>query len=367
MRLELLGPDGSALSEDELVRLLEEHLDELASADRFSGTVLVARGDEPLLRRAYGQASKRFDVPNRPETKINLGSMNKMFTGVAICQLAEQGLLTFDDAIVEHLPEYPNHDVAQLVTIHQMLTHTSGLGSYWNEAWLASWTRLRTVADHLPLFVDEPTAFKPGTDFRYSNAGPIVLGLILEELTGQSYYDYVREHVYAPAGMTNTDCYKMDRPVPDLAIGYTKSTSGGSGPGGMPTDDQGDGGWRNNLFTHSVKGGPAGGGFSTVDDLLRFARAIVKHELLSPEMTVTLLDAKVEMGQGMGYAYLFGDDRDHYRWHGHNGGGPGISAELAFSPELDVTIAVLANYDRAAGPVAAFAKNLCERLGPAGG
>ena len=348
--IDVYGLETTPLQDHELARALTERVARLAAQDRFSGTVLVARGETPLVRVAHGAASRRFGVPNRPDTKINLGSMNKMFTGVAICQLVEEGVLEFDDTVGEQLPDYPNREVAEKVTIHHLLTHTSGLGSYWNEKWEQRWTSLREVADLLPLFVNDPLAFEPGERFRYSNAGPIVLGLVLEAVTGQSYYDYVQERVHTAAGMPNTACYEMDVPVPNLAIGYTR-------PDGSNT-------WRNNMFQHSVRGGPAGGGFSTADDLLRFARAVTDHRLLRPEATARMLESKVSMGPGMGYGYLFGDRGGKYRSHGHNGGGPGINAELAFYPELDVTLVVLSNYGGGATPVVAYARSLVERLEP---
>ncbi len=343
-----------ALSHEELARELVAHVEELVARDAFSGTVLLAHGDEPLVRAAFGQASKRFDVPMRPDTKLNLGSANKMFTGVAICQLAEAGKLDFSDTVAKHLPDYPNRDVAERVTIHHLLTHTSGMGSYWNEKYDQTWTTLREVADMLPLFVDDELSFEPGARFQYSNAGPIVLGLIVEAISGQSYYDYVREHIYAPAGMENTDCYEMDRPVPNLALGYTK---------GAPDGSPGDGSWRNNLFSHSLRGGPAGGGFSTVDDLLRFSLALQNGDLLSVGMFETLVTGKVSMGGGVRYAYLFGDEEEGNGVHsyGHNGGAPGISADFAFYPELGYTFAVLSNYDDGALDTAHFARELIGR------
>ena len=332
---------------------LREYMDDLVSRDKFSGTVLVAKDGIPVFKNAYGLASKRFNVPNRIDTKLNLGSMNKMFTGVAICQLAEEGKLSFDDKIIKHLPDYPNRDVAETVTIHQLLTHTSGLGSYWNDKYEATWTSIRTLDQLLETFGDDPLEFTPGARFGYSNSGPVVLGLIIERITGQTYYDYVREHVYEPAGMTNTDCYAMDTPVPNLAIGYTSMD---------PNGKRVDGPRRNNLFSHSVKGGPSGGGFSTVEDLLKFSIALQDHTLLGPEMTETLLTGKVSMGPGMAYAYLFGDKiANGHRYVGHNGGAPGISADFRFYPKLGYTLAVLANYDGAAGGVGNFIRQIIER------
>jgi CubicO group peptidase (beta-lactamase class C family) len=347
------GVPAGPLSDEDIALALGEYVESLVAADHFSGAVLLARGETPIFRQAWGQASKRFDVPNRVDTKFNLGSMNKMFTGVAIAQLVEAGKLSFDDKVGKHLPDYPDAEVAEKVTLHHLLTHTSGLGSYWNERWDANWTTLREVADMLPIFAGDPLAFEPGTRFEYSNVGPVVLGLVIEAVSGQSYYDYVREHIYAPCEMRNSDCFEMDLPIPNLAIGYTQL-----GPDHRPTD----GTWRNNLFLHSIRGGPAGGGFSTVDDLLRFSIALQRQELLSVEMTEILLTGRAEMGPGMDYAYLFGvGGSGAHRSYGHNGGAPGISADFAFYPELEITLVVLSNYDGEADSVSAFARELIER------
>ena len=346
--------DTGQLSFDEMVKRLSDYLDGLAAKDEFSGAVLLAKNGKPLFKKAYGLASKRYNVPNRIDTKFNLGSMNKMFTGVAICQLAQQGKLSFDDPIIKHVPDYPNKEVAEKVTIHHLLTHTSGLGSYWNEKYERDWKSIRTVEGILATFVDESLAFEPGERFQYSNSGPIVLGLIIEKITGKTYYEYVLENIHQPTGMYNTDCYEVDRPTPNLAIGYTNWSY---------DETQDDGPKRNNLFLHSIKGGPAGGGYSTVEDLLKFANAIQNHTLLNAEYTNTLLEGKVAMGPGAMYAYLFGDkNRNGHRSHGHNGGAPGISSNLSFYPELGVTFAVMANYDGVAMRVSRFIEKMLGKI-----
>ncbi len=341
------------MSDEEMVRAASAFLDELAARGEFSGAVLLAKGETPLLRKAYGMASRRYDVPNRPDTKFNLGSINKMFTGLAICQLVQQGKLSLDDTVGEHLPDYPNAEVAAKVTIRHLLTHTSGLGSYWNERYQREWKWIRTVTDLLSTFADEPLAFRPGTRFGYSNAGPVVLGLIIEKITGESYYDYVRENIYEPAGMTDTDCYAIDIPVANLAMGYTRLDPKTRRPGET---------WRENTLLHSIKGGPAGGGYSTLDDLHRFALAVQSHKLLDPEHTRLYLEGKVEFEPGLYYSCLIDDDRaGGHRRHGHNGGGPGISAEFAFYPDMGFTVAVLSNVDNGAVKPAGFLRALIER------
>jgi CubicO group peptidase (beta-lactamase class C family) len=330
------------MTKDDATAELDRYINKLVAADAFSGAVLLAKDDKIIFKKAYGLASKRFSVPNKVDTKFNLASMNKMFTALAICQLAEQNRLSFDDTIIKHVPDYPNKEVAEKVTIHHLLTHTSGLGHFWNEKFEAQWRRLRTVDDHIPLFADDPLAFEPGEKMQYSNSGFVVLGLIIEKVTGMSYYDYMKKHIFEPAEMMNTDYYEADKPVPNLAIGYTKMS-----PEGKPSKE-----WRNNLFIHRIKGGPAGGGYSTVEDLHKFALALKNYTLLSSEYTEILLTGKVQMGPGIKYAYGFGDHRtDDMRFVGHNGGAPGINTEFRTSPDSGYTIVVLCNYDRAARPV----------------
>ncbi|MFT3883366.1 MAG: serine hydrolase domain-containing protein [Gemmatales bacterium] len=318
-------------------------MDKIVADDKFSGVVLLAKDGKPLFHKAYGYASLRFQVPNKLDTKFNLGSMNKMLTSVAICQLAEQGKLSFDDPIIKHLPDYPNKTVAEKVTIHHLLTHTSGLGHYWNEKFRAKMPTLRTVSDFLPLFVDEPLRFEPGERMFYSNAGFIVLGLIIEKVSGQTYYDYVRQHVCKIAGMNNTDSYEVDLIVPNLAIGYTfqSSLTGPSNKNAKPVR-------RENFYLHAVKGGPAGGGYSTAEDLLAFAAALREHRLLNSKYTTLATTGKVQMGPDGKYAYGFGDfTANGHRHIGHNGGAPGISADFRDYLDLGYTAIVLSNYDGA--------------------
>lgn len=344
------------LSQAEAIAELSAFMERLVAADAFSGAVLVAKDGAPLFKQAYGLASMAFGVPNRVDTKFNLGSMNKMFTGVAIAQLAQQGRLSFDDTIAKHLPDYPQH-VAEKVTIHHLLTHTAGLGSYWNEKFESSKARLRSVADFLPLFIDDPLEFEPGAQWSYSNAGFIVLGAIVERVSGQSYFDYVREHIYQPAGMPNTDAYELDQDVPNLAIGYTYAAIDGRPDLSLR---------RNNLFLHVVKGGPAGGGFSTVEDLQAFDRALRAHVLLNPEYTATVTAGKVAVpgDPDAQYAYGFEDRRvgDH-RVVGHGGGFPGINSDLNVYLDLGYTVAVMSNYDPpAAQRVSARMRELIARI-----
>lgn len=335
------------ISEAALVRQVKAYIGPLVAEEKFSGALLIAKDGKPILTQAFGLASIAHQVPNRLDTKFNLGSMNKMFTAVAIAQLAEEGKLAFDDPIAKHLPDYPNQAVATKVTIHHLLTHTSGLTDYFNDKFMeASRARFRTVQDFFPLFVAEPLLFEPGSRWEYSNSNFMVLGAIVEAVSGQSYFDYVRDQIYQPAGMINTDAYELDHEIPNLATGYTRAP--------------GDSEWRNNLFEHVIKGGPAGGGYSTVEDLLRFAQALTDHQLLSAESTMLITTGKVALpGRADAqYAYGFGEEMvNGYRRFGHSGGFPGINSQLNIYPELGYVVAVMGNYDPPA------ASRVAERIG----
>lgn len=344
--------NGKKMSDQELTRAIERFIEKLVAEDKFSGAALVAADGVAIFKKAYGLASKGYNVPNRVDTKFNLGSMNKMFTGVAVAQLAEQGKLSFDDPVGKHLPDYSNKQVAEKVTVHQLLTHTSGMGSYFNDKFEnSSRAKFREVRDYLPLFVDEPLQFEPGARWSYSNSGFMLLGAIVEKVSAQNYFDYIRQHIYKPGGMTNSDCYELDHDTPNLAVGYTRTRP--SGPTGSAE-------WRNNIFMHVIRGGPAGGGYSTVEDLLSFAIALKQYKLLSAKYTDIVLAGKVALpgNDQAKYAYGFQEERvNGQRRVGHSGGFPGINAQLDMYPELGYIVAVMSNYDPPA------ANRVSERIG----
>ncbi|GGG59276.1 serine hydrolase domain-containing protein [Paenibacillus radicis (ex Gao et al. 2016)] len=311
--------------------------DELVAHDKFSGSVLVAKHGKVLYNKAFGMAHKGYGIANRTDTKFNLGSVNKMFTAVSIMKLAEEGLLKIDDRIGKYLPNLPE-ELANKVSIHQLLTHTAGTGLYWNDKFKAKFTELKSVDDYFPLFINDPLLFEPGTSWAYSNSGYIILGAIIESVSGKDYFTFVRDTIYTPANMLNTDCYDLEYDVPNLAIGYTR----------LGTEDGGP--WRNNTFLHVIKGGPAGGGYSTVNDLLSFDISLRNNKLLSREWTSLATTDKFLSHDNpemrMQYGYGFMDVRMHgERIIGHNGGFPGVSALLNMYLNSGYTLAVLSNYD----------------------
>lgn len=329
-------PPAAKVTEAEMVDQLRSFMQRLVDADAFSGSVLLAKDGKVLFKGAYGLASKRFNVPNRVDTKFNLGSMNKMFTGVAIAQLVQSGKLALDDRLSKFLStDWLPREVTDQIKIKHMLTHTSGLGSYFNDTYMnSSKTLFRELDDYKPLVAGSELAFEPGADWQYSNTGMFLLGVVIEKVTGQDFFDFIRKSIYTPAGMVNSDCYDMDRPVPNLAMGYSNEQFDDDGPQ-----------WTNNMYKHVVRGGPAGGGFSTVEDLLRFDIALRSHKLLNPKYTEMVWSGKPELNSP-DYGFGFGtagtsDDRRV----GHSGGFSGISSNLDMFLDSGYTAIVMSNYD----------------------
>ncbi|NHJ14190.1 MAG: class A beta-lactamase-related serine hydrolase [Candidatus Thorarchaeota archaeon] len=151
---------------------------DLSKKDEFSGVVLIAKDHQEVFKEAYGYASIRYNIPNRTDTRFNLGSINKIFTRTAIQQLAEKGKLHPDDHVGRFLPDFPEA-IAAKVTINHLLTFTSGLGHYWNDRFIMSMANLRSIDDFIALFIDDPLSFEPGTQEQYSNSGYVVLGMTM--------------------------------------------------------------------------------------------------------------------------------------------------------------------------------------------
>jgi CubicO group peptidase (beta-lactamase class C family) len=346
-RLSVTHP-GPALSEAQFLQNLKELMGKLIENDMFSGSLLVGRGDKVLLTMAGGEASKRFHVANNINTKLNLGSMNKMFTATSIMQLVEKGKLSLDDPISKYVDEsWLDKEISSKITIHHLLSHTSGLGSYFNDSFMkGSRALFRDLNDFKPLVKDEKPAFEPGTGYQYSNTGMLLLGVVIENVTGKSYFDYVRENIFEPAGMVHSDSYEMDYPVENLAIGYSR-------------DSKSPYGWQNNLYKHVIKGGPAGGGFSTVHDLHRFAMAMKAGKLVSSESLDKMW--KIHGGRNYGYGFVI-ENGPNGKVVGHSGGFPGINSELKIYLDKDYIVAVMSNYDGAATAVAQEIDNLIFRV-----
>ena len=295
----------------EFLSAVGKYLNDESKADAFSGVVLIAEKDKPIFSKAYGLANREANVQNRQDTKFNLGSINKIFTRIAIGQLVQQGKISFDDKLGKYLPDYPNKDAREKVTIGHLITMKSGVGDFFGEKFNAApKTNFRKNSDFIPLFSNEPLAFEPGTNQKYSNGGYILLGAIIEKVSGKTYYDYVRENIFKPAGMTNTDSFESDKMPVNSANGYTKRN---------PKNEL-----SNNFDTRPARGSAAGGGYSTAEDLLKFSLALQSGKLTIPDDS--------------------GQPQKEVRT-GIAGGASGINGLLLVNGQTGYTIIVLSNYD----------------------
>lgn len=317
----------------------------MTEARAFSGVVLVARGDRVLSVQGYGSRDPQDEhsAPVTAATRFDLASAGKMFTAVAVLQQVAAGRLTLDTRVGAVLRDYPNRAVAEQVTVRQLLTHTDGTGGIdlFGAENAANRARVRTVADLVALHAGRPLAFAPGSQQDYDNFGFVLLGRMVEVLSGERYDDYIRTHVFAPAGMTHTDFVACAERGPDVAVGYATVA------GKLVV----------NCATQPARGLPAGGQVSTAGDMYRFARALETGRLLPPALfRQATTTARAAFGLGF-FATDYGPTvplRD-FRW-GHGGGGEdGVNTDIRVYPRTGEIVIVLANHDApAAHAVARF-------------
>jgi CubicO group peptidase (beta-lactamase class C family) len=313
-----------------LLKAVNERAAHFAATGDFSGAVLLAKNGHILFEKAYGFADREARKPNRLNTQFRFGSMGKMFTAIAIMQLVEDGKIDLSAPIGRYLPGYPNQDVATKVTVANLLSHTGGTGDIFGPEFDAHRLTLRDLKDYVDLYGKRPLQFAPGAQFDYSNYGFILLGRIIEQVSGLSYDEYIRWNIFAPAGMASTGNLPESDRLPRRATGYT-----GFGANLKRTDDM-----------LPVRGTSAGGGYSTVGDFNRFADALVSHRLLRADTLQKLISGGITAPDGTFYPYDFSHTVEGTgRFIGHNGGAPGMSGALYHFLDSGYTLVVLANRD----------------------
>jgi CubicO group peptidase (beta-lactamase class C family) len=310
---------------------IKNYLNELAKQNKFSGSALIAKDGKILLHETTGYANKKFKVLNKHDTKFNLASIGKSFTSVAVLQLIEAGKLNIDDPIGKYLVYFPK-EVGEKVTIRHLLNMSSGWSDYWdNEYYLAHRNQLRKVSDYMEFIKDMPLGFEPGTNTIHSNTGFEVAGAIIEKVSGMDYFDYLKEKIFQPAGMTNTDAYHRDGPVENMAVGYTNMNR---------NDKAGTGYDWENTYMLPPRGTPAGGSYSTNEDMLKYDIALREGKLLGKDYLNFASNA---------YQGKIGDPYVQKRLSRMAGGAPGVSTFLASDVNNGFTIIVFTNYDHPAG------------------
>lgn len=328
-------------SEADAIVALRAELEAAAEGDRFSGTVLVAKDGAPIFSAVHGFADRERRAANQLDTRFRIGSMNKMFTAVAVLQLVQARKLALEDRVGDLLPDHALDASLAHVTVHQLMTHTGGTGDIFGPEYESRRRELRTIRDYVKLHAGRPLRSVPGARWEYSNYGFILLGAIIEAVSGEDYHARVGSQVFRPAGMSRTASPPEDRLDPGRSLPYTRQNGGSR--------------WVSSWDTLPYRASSAGGGDSTVGDLLRFANALSKHELLDAEHTALLTTGKIEMPRMGRYAYGFTDRTWRgVRCVGHEGGSPGMNGELAIC-DSGYTVVVLANLDPpAASRMASF-------------
>lgn len=304
----------------------------LAQAGVFSGALLVAKDGQILLERAYGKRDAREDHENTVDTRFNLASAGKMFTAVAILQQVAAGRITLDTSVAEVLKDYPNEDFATQVTIRQLLTHTAGAGDIdlFGVENAKNRASVHSVARMMALHARRPPAFPPGSNQAYGNFGHVVLGRIVEVVSGQSFEAYLRDHVFRPSGMSRTAFLNCADRAPDIAVGYVEL----------------DGEQSLNCETLPLRGFPAGGQFSTARDMFKFVEALRAGKLLPTVLFSEAIQPQREF-MGLGFfatEYGPGYPKRNFRW-GHAGSADGICTDVRTYPLTGETVIALSNTD----------------------
>jgi CubicO group peptidase (beta-lactamase class C family) len=330
--------------------ILNLYFQELEDQNKFSGVVLITQGKASLYQAAYGYASRSWQIRNTLEMRFDTASITKLFTSIATLQLIDRKLLTFDTGVIDFLG-LEDTTISKEVTVYHLLTHTSGIGDdceeedgeVYEDLWQTTpnYSVTKTV-DFLPQFIHKRPNFPPGQGCRYCNCSFVLLGLMIEKITGLPYRDYVRQNIFERAKMVHSDFCRMDRVYENVAEGCD------------PIRDEANKvvGWKKNIYSYPPVGSPDSGAYVTAGDLDRFLRAVKAGELLSPELTETFLTPQVNYSQKddwtmmYGYGLWFYVDRSGktvcYQKEGINAG---VSGVIRHFPIQDLSVVILSNME----------------------
>jgi CubicO group peptidase (beta-lactamase class C family) len=321
------APVPERLTQSAAVAAWKAEIEKAASNGKFSGVWLWAKNGEAITSGAGGKADREKGIGNTLNTRFRIGSMNKMFTAVATLQLVERGKLSLDDTIGKILPDYPNTNVASRVKVRHLLSHTGGTGDIFGPKFEAHRLELKTLQDYVKLYGERDLLFEPGTKWDYSNYGFLLLGVLIEKVSGKSYYDFVAEDIYKTAGMTDSGSEPESVEVANRSKGYTREQFE----------------MVSNAPTLPWRGTSAGGGYTTATDLMKFAGALMSNRLLKAETLAEATRPQFTTGD-YGFGFQIGRP-DEARTFGHGGTAPGMNAILRVYPESGQSVIVLCNLD----------------------
>ncbi|WP_192600126.1 serine hydrolase [Sporosarcina limicola] len=325
---------------------ITERIATIQSNNQFSGTAFIENGERLLVDVSYGYANRSEQLKNQAATRYGIASGCKLFTSIAICQLVEEGKLSFDSSLSECLDiNFPYLD--KKVTIHHLLTHTSGIPDYFDEEVMDDFEELwvknpmyhiRCLRDFLPLFQNDCMKSAVGEQFHYNNAGYILLGLVVEQASGLDFTDYIEERIFKVAGMIDSGYFAFDSLPERIALGYI---------------DNSDGTWKTNIYSLPAKGGSDGGAFVTAKDMVRLWDALMNHQLLNEAFTNKLLTTHTLVKEDSFYGYGIwikksGNNILKYHVMGYD---PGVSFHSAFFPDSSLKVVVCSNKSAGASDI----------------
>lgn len=328
--------------------------------NKFSGVVYIRNKEDILFSSSHGFANRTWNIKNDLNTKFRIGSISKLFTAVAVLNLMNDHKLSIDDKIHTHL-NLKDSSIPEDVTLYHLLTHTSGIGDYFDEMnstdddWFKLWERkpiytFRNLSDYYDLFKDKKALYSAGEKFHYCGAGYILLGMLIERMTQKKYSDYIKEVVFEKIGLKDTKFIDNEIVEPRVADGYEPEMN----------KDGTVQFWRKNIFTMTPLPASDGGATSTVEDLVTFSRALRDHTLLDKELSDLILLPKVLDQNSNGFRdyiwkYSFANwfllEEDKIIRYGHTGEEFGVSTKLYYYPEKDIDVIILGNQGFCTGSV----------------
>lgn len=325
---------------------LSNFIQSVSKKHDFTGVISITRGNQSLFEGAFGFADRSNKIPNQLNTRFGTASGTKFFTALGIGRLIDSGKFSLNTRLSELVRyEFPLFDPE--ITVKHLLTHTSGVFDYYDEETVEDfdnyfvdipWYQLTTPSDYLPLFQHEPMKFQPGERFSYSNGGYILLGILIEEVTGMLYRDYIKENVFQPCGMVDSGFFPLNQLPERTALGYM-------------VDEHGN--FKTNHYNLPIIGASDGGAFTTAADLVRLWQGFVSGKLLSPELTSSFQNPEVkayqdEVSYGLGL----------YIWQKYIppalfivGSDAGVGFDSCHFPQHDLTITIFSNITDGEAPI----------------
>jgi CubicO group peptidase (beta-lactamase class C family) len=326
-------PNGS-IEQKETLDWLSKYLEQLKSEYDLYGSILIAKGDKILLEEYYGFADVEKKIPITNKTLFNVASGGKMFTALCIAKLLEDNKLAYKDKITKYIKGFSDESKADKITIQHLLSHTSGISEYWSGQNDIAVYSAMNINDHLQLVLKSGFAFEPGTDFQYCNSNYILLGAIIEKITGKSFYYFVQEKIFNPAGMTTSGYFNH----------ASENTAFPLARGKEETE------WIEAV--HGIKGSSAGGAYSNATDILKFSKALKNNSIVSENTFKNMISPKnIGLKEPMDFDYGYGfilSKSAQESGYGHGGTTGGVNFEFRYFPKSDITLIIFCNQNNGA-------------------